>query len=136
MDAGIGDDEGPVPTTNESVLDAAFRLYANSPQKYNPGQKNYQQLVDKRAKEVSGSPEVKRWRNAYDTKRAVRQWTKPNLLLKESRFNKPAYKDGKLPGYYLGTEGDNIEELIKRRLEQRSDATTVQRQEPVRAIKR
>lgn len=91
---------------HKSVLQEAFEFYKQHPDKYNAGQKDYQTSVDKRGVEVMQSPEVKRWRNAYNTKRVVRQWTKPHLLLKESRFNKPAYKDGKLPGYYLGTEGD------------------------------
>lgn len=44
-----------------SVLQGAFELYRNAPHKYNPGQKNYQQLVNKRANEVMQSPEVQQW---------------------------------------------------------------------------
>ena len=48
----------------------------------------------------------------------------------------PKFKDGKLPKYGDGTPEDEIEEIIKKQLEQRSDATAVQRQEPVQSIKR
>lgn len=89
---------------HKSVLQEAFEFYKQHPDKYNTGQKDYQTSVDKSGAEVMQSPEIKRWKNAYDTKHVVRQWTKPNLLLKESKFNKPTYKDGKLPGYKDGGE--------------------------------
>jgi hypothetical protein len=40
------------------VIQKAFEFYKQYPDKYNPGQKNYQRLVDKRGAEVMGSPEV------------------------------------------------------------------------------
>lgn len=129
----------PLSTTHpdrKSVIQKAFEFYKQYPDRYNPGQKNYQRLVDKRGAEVMGSPEVQKWLKERNIKKATGRFNRLNPLLNESKLNPTKYKDGKLPGYYLGTEGDNIEELIKRRLEQRSDATTVQRQEPVRAIKR
>lgn len=100
-EAGVGDDESHNATTNESVLDAAFRLYKNTPQKYNPGQKNYQQLVDKRVAEISRSPEVMQWRRTYDAKKEYQnsRWNRQNPLLNKSKFN--------LPKFAMGTEGDD-----------------------------
>lgn len=46
---------------NTNVLEAGFRSYAEHPERYNPGQKNYQQLVNKRADEVWASPEIQSW---------------------------------------------------------------------------
>lgn len=46
---------------SKSYLQAGFELYKRNPQRYNPGQSNYQQLVDKRANEVWGSPEIQEW---------------------------------------------------------------------------
>lgn len=80
---------------HKSVLQEAFEFYKQHPDKYNTGQKDYQTSVDKRGVEVMQSPEIKRWKNAYDTKKKVRPWTKPNPLLKESKFNLPKYGDGK-----------------------------------------
>lgn len=47
------------------VLDAAFSRFKNNPNNYNPGQPNYKQLVNKRAEEVWGSPEIKNWYKTY-----------------------------------------------------------------------
>ena len=47
--------------TGRSVLEGGLEFYKNSPQKYNPGQKNYPQLVEKRAKELMKSPEIQQW---------------------------------------------------------------------------
>lgn len=44
-----------------NVLEAGFRFYKDNPTKYNPGQSNYQQLVNKRADEVWASPEIQNW---------------------------------------------------------------------------
>lgn len=50
---------------NTNVLEAGFRSYAEHPERYNPGQPNYQKLVDKRANEVWSSPEVQNWHKGY-----------------------------------------------------------------------
>lgn len=47
------------------VLDAAFSRFKNNPNSYNPGQPNYQQLVNKRANEVWRSPEIQNWYKIY-----------------------------------------------------------------------
>jgi len=46
---------------NNHTLYNAFKFYKEHPNKYNPGQPNYQQLVNKRADEVWGSPEIQSW---------------------------------------------------------------------------
>ena len=48
-----------------NVLQAAFRDYKNNPNNYNPGQPNYQKLVNKRANEVWRSPEIQNWYKTY-----------------------------------------------------------------------
>jgi hypothetical protein len=55
-----------VATRNESspsksYLQAGFEAYKKNPQGYNPGQPNYPQLVQQRADEVWGSPEIQSW---------------------------------------------------------------------------
>lgn len=54
---------------SKSYLQAGFELYKRNPQGYNPGQPNYQQLVNKRAEEVWGSPEVQNWYKTYRKRR-------------------------------------------------------------------
>ena len=46
---------------NINVLEAAFRDYKANPNNYNPGQRNYSTLVNKRANEVWNSPEIQSW---------------------------------------------------------------------------
>lgn len=53
----------------------------------------------------------------------------------EASMWKPGYKNGKLPGYYLG-KNDEIEELIKSRQQQRSDNTIVSKQPVQYTVKR
>ncbi len=48
-----------------NVLEAGFRFYKEHPDQYNPGQPNYQQLVNKRAEEVWHSPEIQNWYKTY-----------------------------------------------------------------------
>ena len=50
---------------SKSYLQAGFEAYKKNPQRYNPGQPNYKQLVNKRAEEVWGSPEIKNWYKTY-----------------------------------------------------------------------
>lgn len=50
---------------SKSYLQAGFEHYKRNPKGYNPGQPNYQQLVNKRAEEVWGSPEVQNWYKGY-----------------------------------------------------------------------
>lgn len=51
--------------SNRNILQVAFEDYKNNPNGYNPGQHNYQQLVNKRANEVWASPEVQTWYKGY-----------------------------------------------------------------------
>ena len=46
---------------SKSYLQAGFEAYKRNPQGYNPGQTNYVELVNKRAEEVWGSPEIQEW---------------------------------------------------------------------------
>lgn len=55
-----------------NVLEAGFRFYKDNPTKYNPGQHNYQQLVNKRANEVWVSPEIQNWYKTY-SKRSLEE---------------------------------------------------------------
>ena len=48
-----------------NVLEAGLRFYKEHPDQYNPGQSNYQQLVNKRAEEVWHSPEIQNWYKTY-----------------------------------------------------------------------
>lgn len=50
---------------NNNKLYNAFKFYKEHPNQYNPGQPNYQQLVNKRAEEVFGSPEIQSWYKTY-----------------------------------------------------------------------
>lgn len=52
-------------TPKTHVFEAAFSKFKNNPNSYNPGQPNYQQLVNKRAEEVWGSPEIQSWYKTY-----------------------------------------------------------------------
>ena len=48
-----------------NTREEAIRDYKNNPNNYNPGQPNYQQLVNKRANEVCRSPEIQNWYKTY-----------------------------------------------------------------------
>ena len=50
---------------SKSYLQAGFEAYKKNPRKWNPGQPNYVQLVQQRANEVWGSPEIQNWYKAY-----------------------------------------------------------------------
>ena len=50
---------------SKSYLQAGFEYYKKNPQKWNPGQSNYVELVNKRADEVWNSPEIQNWYNTY-----------------------------------------------------------------------
>jgi hypothetical protein len=54
--------------TNWNTFDKSFRFYSDYPEKYNPGQKNYTTLVDKRGDEVMNSPQVKKWYKEWEDK--------------------------------------------------------------------
>jgi len=58
--------------SKHSVLYNAFKDYKSNPNNYNPGQPNYQQLVDKRANEVWNSPEIQSWYKTY-SKRSLEE---------------------------------------------------------------
>lgn len=92
----------------KSVLQEAFEFYRQHPDKYNPGQKDYQQMVNKRAKEIMQSPEVRRWKNAYDTRKRLENsmWNRTNPLLNPSKFNLPKFEGGKEPDVKLPRFGD------------------------------
>ena len=110
-----------------SILETAFRFYKQHPGRYNPGQKNYQKLVDMRGEETMSSPEIQKWQQERNVKKAVGSFSRVNPLLKESKFNPSRYEDGKLPGYYLGTPGFE---------EEKTDATTINKPMIVLPIKR
>lgn len=74
-----------------SVLQGAFELYRNAPHKYNPGQKNYQQLVNKRANEVMQSPEVQQWVK----ERAMKQSEEFRKYRNRHYVRTPKFDDGK-----------------------------------------
>lgn len=46
---------------NKNILDAGFQKFKEDPKGYNPGQKNYVELVDRRANEIWNSPEIQQW---------------------------------------------------------------------------
>ena len=50
---------------SKSYLQAGFEHYKKNPQKWNPGQSNYVELVNKRANEVWNSPEIQNWYKIY-----------------------------------------------------------------------
>lgn len=50
---------------SKSYLQAGFEHYKKNPQKWNPGQSNYVELVNKRADEVWNSPEIQNWYKTY-----------------------------------------------------------------------
>lgn len=50
---------------NMNVLQAAARYYKNNPDKYNPAQKGYRQLVHTIANELQQSPEMQEWWKSY-----------------------------------------------------------------------
>lgn len=110
----------------QSILQTAFEFFKKHPDKYNPGQKNYQKLVNKRGEEVMQSPEIQKWATERVVKKLAPRFTLQNPLLNESKFNVKNFRDGKLPGYAIGTP-DN---------EEISDATYVQRPMIMRPIKR
>ena len=50
---------------SKSYLQAGFEHYKKNPRKWNPGQSNYVELVNKRADEVWNSPEIQNWYKTY-----------------------------------------------------------------------
>lgn len=56
------------PNGDKNLMQAAFELFKNNPNKYNPGQRNYAELVNKRAEEVWKSPEIQAWYEGYQRK--------------------------------------------------------------------
>lgn len=99
-----------------NMFDRAFRFYADTPYKYNPGQKNHQQLVDKRANEAWASPEIQNWYKNWEAGKI--QVNRPEeYKINTSVQNtaaKPFFKNGKLPGYYEGTSGWNKDESTQK----------------------
>ena len=49
------------PDAHKSIIQEAFEFYKQHPDKYNPGQKNYQKLINKRGDEAMQSPEIQKW---------------------------------------------------------------------------
>ena len=101
---------------NKSLLQEAFEFYKQHPDKYNPGQKNYQQMVDDRGKKAMQSPEMRRWKNARDTKKMIQNsvWNRTNPLLKESKFNPPKFAPGHDVSGFSGETKKRIDVLYKR----------------------
>ena len=50
---------------NNNVLYNGFKHYKDHPNDYNPNQDNYSDLVNKRAEEIWGSPEIQEWYKQY-----------------------------------------------------------------------
>ena len=50
---------------SKSYLQAGFEYYKKNPRKWNPGQSNYVELVNKRADEIWNSPEIQNWYKTY-----------------------------------------------------------------------
>ena len=65
---------------SKSYLQAGFEHYKKNPRKWNPGQSNYVELVNKRADEVWNSPEIQNWYKTY-RKRSLEEGVKidPNI---------------------------------------------------------
>ena len=59
------------PENRQSILKTAFQFYKNHPNKYNPGQKNHTDLVQRRGEEVWDSPEVKKWYSEYKINKLI-----------------------------------------------------------------
>lgn len=100
-----GDYKKAIESKNQSILQTGFEFYKENPDKYNPGQKNYQQLIDKRGKEVMQSPEVKKWYKEWEAKQVKvmrpKQYSLPTIQsTAPKKFGK--YANGKLPGYKDG----------------------------------
>lgn len=51
-----------------SVLEEGFRFYKQNPRGYNPGQRNYVELVNKKAEEAWRSPQIQQWLKTRKTK--------------------------------------------------------------------
>lgn len=71
-------DDGTNKDNLLSVLYEGLKFYAEHPDKYNPGQKNYQKLVQKRAKEVSNSPEYRKWKKQYSEQKEKKYIYQPD----------------------------------------------------------
>lgn len=54
----------------QSILRTAFEFYRDHPDAYNPGQKNYQELVEKRGDEIMQSPEVQKHYREWERSKA------------------------------------------------------------------
>ena len=80
----------------KSVLQEAFEFYGKHPDKYNTGQKGYQDAVNKRGSEIMQSPEIQTWKAIRDSKKAYQnsRWVRPNPALNKSRFNLPTFEGG------------------------------------------
>lgn len=97
--------EAPFTTTSpnrKSIIQKAFEYYKSDPYKYNPGQKNYPGLVDKRAKEVFNSPEIQKWH---------KDWTKNRAQIMRPIYNiKTDWNDVKFPKYEDGKDSNSYGE--------------------------
>ena len=49
----------------KNYLQAGFEKYKKNPQNYNNGQKNYEELVNARSREIANSPEYIKWKTNY-----------------------------------------------------------------------
>lgn len=79
----------------KSVLEEAFDFYNQHPNKYNPGQKNYSKLVEKRGKEIMQSPEIQKWLKDYSNKKVSTYVKAPKPYKVTRDWNTlPKFKDG------------------------------------------
>lgn len=65
MDRGI---KGTTPHYSDNYLQDAFIRYNTNPSRYNPGQKNYVQMVNNIANELWSSPQIQDWWNSEGIK--------------------------------------------------------------------
>lgn len=107
-----GDYKKTIESKNQSILKTGFEFYKENPDRYNPGQKNYSDLVNKRGKEVVNSPEVKKWRKEWNDNKIKIMRPEPykiNTTIQSTAAPKfGSWKDGKLPGYAGGKIGHNV----------------------------
>lgn len=66
---------------HENILADAFARYADNPKKYNPGQKNYTQMVTNIGNEVWSDPQIQKWWNESGKNIIIKDLTKINFYI-------------------------------------------------------
>lgn len=107
--------EPPFTTSDpdrKSVVQKAFEFYNESPHKYNPGQKNYQKLVNKRGEELYNSPEYQKWLDEYSQKKVEQYIMRPQPYLQNIELG---FKNGKSSGIYIKPQNRGKFTALKKR---------------------